>query len=213
MSVYRISKLKLKILFLPFYNECFFFFYFQIGIATKQDLRARPSKIVAGLEAEKTNEFLIAIARAIDRKVDTTEAVVLVKSGNVANTQKKEPKAAAAGGTKPTNKVESRTKGGKDVNESKKGKSSDTKLPKKSDGGKKVAATKQSSKDSNDAKISKARRLSQSREPKDNDKKSSPKIEVPETKVKPNESQPNVVNDIQHTNGSATVSMKVLNFN
>lgn len=179
-----------------------------LEIATKQDLRARPTKIVAGLEAEKTNEFLIAIARAIDRKVYTTDAVALVKSGNVASTQKKEPK--AAGGAKTANKIESRTKGARDANESKKGKSSDTKLPKKTDGGGKkiAAATKQSSKDSNDVKKSK----SQSRERKESDKKSSPKNDVPEMKVKPNEPQPNVVNVIQNTNGNATVSVTVFEF-
>lgn len=192
-------------------------FLFYLEIATKQDIRARPSKIVAGLEAEKTNEFLIAIARAIDRKVDTTEAVALVKSGNVSSPQKKDAKATAAagGGAKTTTKAESRTKGGKDANESKKVKSSDTKPSKKVDGNKKVAATKQSSKDSNDPKKSRSRTLSQGKEQRDSekknesDKKSSPKNEEPETKVKPTETQPNVVNDIQNTNGNATVSVKL----
>lgn len=55
-----------------------------LELATKQEVKARPSKIVAGLEADKTNELLIAIAKAIDRKIDATEAVALVKSGNVA---------------------------------------------------------------------------------------------------------------------------------
>lgn len=161
---------------------------------------------MAGLEAEKTNEFLIAIAKAIDRKIDTTEAVALVKSGNVGSPQKKEPKATAAGNVKTTTKAESRTKGGKDANESKKVKGSDTKSSKKADGSKKTVATKQSSKDSNDAKKSKSKTLSQSREQKDSDKKSSPKNEEQETKVKPIEPQPNVVNADQDTNGNATVS-------
>lgn len=184
-------------------------FDFILEIATKQDLRARPSKIVAGLEAEKTNEFLIAIARAIDRKIDTTDAVALVKSGNVAGTQKKEPKATAAGGggAKTTTKTESRTKGGKDANELKKVKSSDAKPSKKADGSKKGAATKQSSKDSIDAKKSKSK--TQSREQKDSDKKLSPKNVEPETKVKPIEPQPNVAIVIENTNGNATVSMNL----
>lgn len=178
-------------------------FYFHSEIATKQDFRARPSKIVAGLEAEKTNEFLIAIARAIDRKVDTTEAVAQVKSGNVSSPRKKDPKAAA------TTKPDSRAKGGKDA----KVKSSDTKPSRKVDGNKKVAATKQSSKDSSDVKKSRSRTQSQGKDQRDNDKKtesdkkSSPKIQEPDTKVKPIETQPNVVNDIQHTNGNATVSV------
>lgn len=64
-------------------------------IATKQDIKARPSKVVAGLEADKTNELLQAIAKAIDRKIDTTEAVEIVKSGKHKQnntTQGKEPK-------------------------------------------------------------------------------------------------------------------------
>lgn len=180
-------------------DSSFIISHFHLEIATKQDLRARPSKIVAGLEAEKTNEFLIAIARAIDRKVDTTEAVTQVKSGNVSSPRKKDPKAAA-----PT-KSESRSKGGKDA----KVKSSDAKPSKKTDGNKKVAATKQSSKDANDAKKSRSRTQSQGKDQKENekraesDKKSSPKIREPETKT---ETQPNVVNDIQSTNGTATVS-------
>lgn len=167
-------------------------------------MRARPSKIVAGLEAEKTNEFLIAIARAIDRKVDTTEAVAQVKSGNVSSPQKKDPKSTAAAGTgaKTAAKAESRAKGGKDA----KVKGSDAKPSKKVDGNKKVAATKQSSKDSNDPKKSRSRTLSQGKEQKNRSPKTSPKIDEPEIKEKLIEAQPNVVNDIQNTNGNATVS-------
>lgn len=167
------------------------FSLFDSEIATKQDVRARPSKIVAGLEAEKTNEFLIAIARAIDRKVDTTEAVALVRSGNVAGTQKKEPKAT----TKATTK---------DTNESKKAKSSDAKLTKKADGGKKAGATKPINKDPADAKKSKSRSISQSREQTDGGKKSTPKNDEPGMRT---ESKPKMNNAIQNTNGNATVSV------
>lgn len=181
-------------------------------------MRARPSKIVAGLEAEKTNEFLIAIAKAIDRKIDTTEAVVLVKSGNVNNTQKKESKAAAAGGAKVLTKVESRSKGSKDTNESKKAKSSDAKSSKKTDSGKKAAAAKQSSKDSSEVKKSKSKLSSQNREQrnedkkKESDKKSAPRNEDAEMELKPTEQQPqtNQFDVIQNTNGNAVmVSAKV----
>lgn len=48
----------------------------------------RPSKIVAGLEADKTNEFLQAIGKAIDRKISSTEAVAAVKNGGSAETTK-----------------------------------------------------------------------------------------------------------------------------
>lgn len=189
-------------------------FIFHLEIATKQDIRARPSKIVAGLEAEKTNEFLIAIARAIDRKIDTTEAVTLVKSGNVSDTQKKEPKTTAAAGGKKTP-----MKGGKEMNELKKAKSFNKKSTKRSDGSEKVVAgaDKQSVKHLNDAKKSKPKSFAQIREQNDGDKKtesdkdSTPKTDEPEMKT---ELQPKVVNVNKNTNGNAMVSVNefYLNF-
>lgn len=50
---------------------------------TKQNLSVKPSKIVAGLEAELTNELLQAIGIALENKLDSKEAVESVKSGNV----------------------------------------------------------------------------------------------------------------------------------
>lgn len=187
----------------------------RVEIATKQDLRARPSKIVAGLEAEKTNEFLIAIAKAIDRKIDTAEAVAQVKSGNVNGTQKKEPKAAAA-----ATKAESRPKGGRDTNESKKVKSSDTKPLKKTDANKKAAPAKQSSKESSDGKKPKSRTSSQVKEPKngtdkkvDSGKKLSQKNAEPETKTKSIEPpQSNVANVVPITNGAMVSLNSLSNF-
>lgn len=48
----------------------------------------RPAKVVAGLEADKTNEFLQAIGKAIERKIDCKEAVASVKNGVTAEPTK-----------------------------------------------------------------------------------------------------------------------------
>lgn len=44
-------------------------------------LSVRPSKIVAGHEAEKTNEFLQALAKVVQKKLDTKDAVSKVLAG------------------------------------------------------------------------------------------------------------------------------------
>ncbi|XP_047741467.1 TRAF3-interacting protein 1 [Hyalella azteca] len=49
--------------------------------ATGENLTVRPSKIVSGHEADKTNEFLQALAQAIDNKADSDEAVKRVLAG------------------------------------------------------------------------------------------------------------------------------------
>lgn len=49
---------------------------------TQQDLQIKTSKVVAGLEADKTNELLQAIAFALENKLDSKEAVTAVKNGN-----------------------------------------------------------------------------------------------------------------------------------
>ncbi|KAF2353645.1 hypothetical protein FHG87_015604 [Trinorchestia longiramus] len=49
--------------------------------ATGEDLTVRPSKIVSGHEADKTNEFLQALARAVESKTDSGEAVQKVLAG------------------------------------------------------------------------------------------------------------------------------------
>ena len=41
----------------------------------------RPSKIVAGHEAEKTNEFLQTLAKVVQKKLDTKDAVSKVLAG------------------------------------------------------------------------------------------------------------------------------------
>ncbi|KAK4327156.1 hypothetical protein Pmani_002385 [Petrolisthes manimaculis] len=51
------------------------------ALATGESLTVRPSKIVAGHEADKTNIWLQALGKAIEQNVDSTEAVEQVLSG------------------------------------------------------------------------------------------------------------------------------------
>ncbi|KAG1688000.1 TRAF3-interacting protein 1 [Nymphon striatum] len=64
---------------------------------TGDKLEVKPSKIVAGHEADKTNEFLQCIAKAIKSKVDSSEAVQKVLNGD------KPDKNAKISPTKKTN--------------------------------------------------------------------------------------------------------------
>ena len=43
--------------------------FFWLGVATGDHLSVKPTKIAAGVESEKTNELLQALARAINKKV------------------------------------------------------------------------------------------------------------------------------------------------
>ncbi|XP_065304200.2 TRAF3-interacting protein 1 [Dermacentor albipictus] len=52
-----------------------------VGIVTGTALPVRPSKIVAGHEPDKTNEFLQALAKSAAKKVDSSEAVKKVLGG------------------------------------------------------------------------------------------------------------------------------------
>lgn len=129
-----------------------------VELATQQEVRARPSKIVAGLEADKTNELLLAIGKAIDRKIDTTEAVALVKHGNVSSTPRKESKTTKTSKTQSKSDPRKVKKETKETAATKKTKStvgSDGKTAKKSDSNAKVS--KQSSKESTDSKKAKAK--------------------------------------------------------
>lgn len=51
-------------------------------IVTKKDLQVKSSKIVAGLEAEKTNELFQALAYALENSLDSKDAVNTVKHGH-----------------------------------------------------------------------------------------------------------------------------------
>lgn len=51
-------------------------------LVTKKDLHVKSSKIVAGLEAEKTNELFQAIAFALENNLGSKEAVETIKNGN-----------------------------------------------------------------------------------------------------------------------------------
>nr|XP_037279574.1 TRAF3-interacting protein 1-like [Rhipicephalus microplus] len=52
-----------------------------VGIVTGSALPVRPSKIVAGHESDKTNEFLQVLAKSAAKKVDSSEAVKRVLAG------------------------------------------------------------------------------------------------------------------------------------
>lgn len=162
-------------------------FPFDTEIATKQEVRARPPKIVAGLEADKTNELLLAIAKAIDRKIDSTEAVALVKSGNVNLSPKKEPNKSK---TSSQNKTESRktTKDIKDPTGSKKIKNtvnSDKKPQKDKD--KNAKLIKQSSKESTDSKRTKTKSHSIDKEKgRDSKKERDGKLQTQKTNMPKN---------------------------
>lgn len=60
-------------------------------IVTQKDIQAKSSKIVAGLEADKTNELFLAIAFALENKLDSKDAVNAVKGGQ--NGVESKPKA------------------------------------------------------------------------------------------------------------------------
>lgn len=63
-------------------------------IVTQQELQAKTSKIVAGLEADKTNELFQAIAFALDNKLDSREAVnIIIRGQQSLNETKVKPKA------------------------------------------------------------------------------------------------------------------------
>ena len=64
-----------------------------LSFSTGQTLSVKPGKIVSGQEADKTNEMLQALAEIVINKVDTSEAVQRVRSGEKpGKTKKKDEK-------------------------------------------------------------------------------------------------------------------------
>uniref|UniRef100_A0A1B6L6V9 TRAF3-interacting protein 1 n=1 Tax=Graphocephala atropunctata TaxID=36148 RepID=A0A1B6L6V9_9HEMI len=60
-----------------------------VNLSSGINLTARPNKIVAGLDVAKTNELLQAIAKALEKKIDSSKAVeqVLNKKSKTSNQQ------------------------------------------------------------------------------------------------------------------------------
>lgn len=173
-------------------------------MATKQEVKARPSKIVAGLEADKTNELLVAIAKAIDRKIDTTDAVARVKNGTMKTETKKE---SIKTGKTETRKAKKDGKEIKDTGTTKKVKSTaSVEKPSKKTESK---LSKQSSKDSIDSRTAKLRSSSQQRD-KEKEKEKERKKEREKTATLKTESPPKVKPEIMaepkieapHVNGN-----------
>ena len=55
---------------------------FSTELVTQRDLQVKSSKVVAGLEPERTNELFQAIAFALEKKLDSKSAVSAVNHGN-----------------------------------------------------------------------------------------------------------------------------------
>ncbi|XP_059610918.1 TRAF3-interacting protein 1 [Phlebotomus argentipes] len=85
-----------------------------VAVVTKAELKVRPSKIVAGQEPERTNELLQAIGMAIERKLDSRQAIEAAKAGN-APAKKTSKTPAATQKTKPSPTTTVATKGSKSV--------------------------------------------------------------------------------------------------
>ncbi|XP_045114185.1 TRAF3-interacting protein 1-like isoform X1 [Portunus trituberculatus] len=91
-------------------------------LATGENLSVRPSKIVAGHEADKTNEWLQALGRAVAKNVDSSEAVSQVLSGVRPQAKKAEKKAE-----KSKEKSDKEKKGGTASNKAQKNNPNDPK--------------------------------------------------------------------------------------
>ncbi|CAB3359484.1 Hypothetical predicted protein [Cloeon dipterum] len=56
-----------------------------IALVTGEKIQCKPSKVIAGQEPEKTNELLQAIAKVLEKKLESTEAVRIVLGKAVKN--------------------------------------------------------------------------------------------------------------------------------
>ncbi|XP_065335550.1 TRAF3-interacting protein 1 isoform X2 [Cloeon dipterum] len=56
-----------------------------IALVTGEKIQCKPSKVIAGQEPERTNELLQAIAKALEKKLESTEAVQIVLGKAVKN--------------------------------------------------------------------------------------------------------------------------------
>ncbi|XP_064108839.1 TRAF3-interacting protein 1-like isoform X3 [Macrobrachium nipponense] len=152
------------------------------SIATGETFSVRPSKIVAGQDVEKTNEWLQGLGRAISKKVDSSEAVQQVLSGvkpekpKKSEKEKQEKKPREKSSKKETDKPEKKDNGKKE-GPSKKDKSKDEKEKKKSSSSKSKKDSKEDKKDSKEEK-----------EDKEKDRRKS-KSDPPPTKPKSSKSR------------------------
>ncbi|XP_058467621.1 TRAF3-interacting protein 1 [Malaya genurostris] len=93
---------------------------------TGKDLKVRPSKVIAGLEPDKTNELLQAIGSALEKKLDSTSAVQNYIS-TTANERRTQDAPAISNGkpAKDEKKSEKRSKDKLKEKEKEKGRSKD----------------------------------------------------------------------------------------
>jgi len=173
-----------------------------VKLATGSSLTVRSTKIVAGLEPTRTNELLQAIGQAIDKRIDSSEAVqeVLKKSSKKGGSDSKK-KTSELGGT--ASKQEASKRDRKDPPTS-----NDTKKSDKKDPGAKAQAQK--SEKQGGASDAKRRSSSHQRVSKDKDtaKPSKPgksikeePVEKPSSKIsaKPKEDPAVQVDEPAHT--------------
>ncbi|KAK7068294.1 intraciliary transport [Halocaridina rubra] len=175
------------------------------SLATGQAFAVRPSKIVAGHDVDKTNEWLQALGKAITQKVDSTDAVQKILSGakpeNIKNSEKgksdKKPerakKESSRGKDEKAKEKSSRKEKGRDEREGKKS-SRSKKDPSKEE---KNEKGRRKPKDAPE-KRSKSRagnHASQSVEPGKENAPSDEKTDVEETVVNDEAPEENIEND------------------
>ncbi|XP_068214872.1 TRAF3-interacting protein 1 isoform X3 [Palaemon carinicauda] len=167
-------------------------------IATGETFSVRPSKIVAGQDVDKTNEWLQGLGRAISNKVNSAEAVQQVLSGAKPDKTKKpdkeknEKKSRDKSSKKENDKPEKKESGKKEGS-SKKEKSKDEKDKKKSSSSKSKKADKEeeegkdkdrrkskADRSSAKPKSSKSRAASRMGQVKESGKENSPPEEITE---------------------------------